>query len=1027
MLSSTIANSCKQNRKCHCKNLITPLWLDLSPQRRFVATTKQHHKKAPRTHWKGSLLSNTRHLTIETEAATTTKTKPAVEPDSYDSILSVALDQSKVSTAQSMLENTFALLRKGNAELAWECYQDLTCRGIQKYISRDQYKQLIKLFNHTKANHQQGLDYVLTIVEDMKQLGYQIGRREKLLVMRLLGRNGNLSAMETIFKDLSREQMLAVTDLAAAQKPFNIMLTCYQDHADTIGYDVLAQKSMEIYGEMLNRNLQPSPNTNTLLLDNLRMSSMSDDMVENMWEWVWTKIGMNVGGKTKQLDPMLYQAMVVYFASAGRPEYALEINDIMTKKKIPRTTRMMTALIHKVGRAGHIDRAMDLLNEMTIVDGLIPNLITFNALIDVHAHKKPKPDVAGANRIFDMLNEMGLQPDVFTFGTLIDMYAKEGDMENIRRMHSMMTKKYHITPSPHIYSSIIECSAILNDHSSMLDTLALLKKQVGHRTRSMREAYNLAFRDLVQGGHIQKAIAFLDAMCKEKMELEPRTFNPLLSYFAKQGDTKSAHKVASMMHQANVKPDRYTYGILMEAYAKSGDIEGTENIFNIYKQNYRPNTYIYNTLLYVYAKKNEMDKVFDTYKRMSMAYVPANEYTYGILMYFYSRRKELRAVEALLDTMASNNIKPGVVSRTILMQTYFESDRPEEAQLTMERMMEDGIEPTDVSLGVLIHGSVKHGQLDFAETVLQRTLDQHSKQAVNPLKNTTSMSHRTYTDKVPETLEDVLSRERKPTRRAISPYLFTPIIDAYVERGNFDLAKQTFNKMLEYKVPISLPTCIIMMKMFKNEKNFNAVERFWEALCQPDNEDQVIVKDVDPLVPTIPVSRRPYNYFDLLVLDEQDEGQKITKQPKAQQVSPFALSIYLESLSEQGRYRDVESLWENLTRKDYQFDEHNWNRYIVSLIKEGKLDRACTVVSDQFLISNTTDEHTKSTQKTIRKRDDVFASNDNQLHTRTCASFANAFQIAGAENMGELRLRSTVTEKIKDHLYKLQKHIESSK
>ncbi|KAG1079499.1 hypothetical protein G6F42_023735 [Rhizopus arrhizus] len=121
----------------------------------------------------------------------------------YDEVLSVALDQSNVSIAQSLVDTTLSLLRKGKPELAWECYLDLTSRNQQRHVSREQYKQLIKYFNHNKSNVEQGLEYVLTLVEDMKQLGYQVGRKEKLLVMRLLGLNGNLPAMEKVFEDLT--------------------------------------------------------------------------------------------------------------------------------------------------------------------------------------------------------------------------------------------------------------------------------------------------------------------------------------------------------------------------------------------------------------------------------------------------------------------------------------------------------------------------------------------------------------------------------------------------------------------------------------------------------------------------------------------------------------------------------------------------------------------------------------------------------------------------------------------------------
>jgi hypothetical protein len=60
-------------------------------------------------------------------------------------------------------------------------------------------------------------------------------------------------------------------------------------------------------------------------------------------------------------------------------------------------------------------------------------------------------------------------------------------------------------------------------------------------------------------------------------------------------------------------------------------------------------------------------------------------------------------------------------------------------------------------------------------------------------------------------------------------------------------------------------------------------------------------------------------------------------------------------------------------------------------------------------------------KKTLRKRDDIFISNDDQLHNRTCAILADALQIAGTENMGELRLRATVTDNIKEYINRRDK------
>ena len=168
----------------------------------------------------------------------------------------------------------------------------------------------------------------------------------------------------------------------------------------------------------------------------------------------------------------------------------------------------------------------------------------------------------------------------------------------------------------------------------------------------------------------------------------------------------------------------------------------------------------------------------------------------------------------------------------------------------------------------------------------------------------------------------------------------------------------------------------------------------------------------------MPLPENIYNYTNLLTLDEDDEieSTKVLKN----QATPFALSIYIDTLIAQNRGDDIQTLWKQLIQEDYRFDEQNWNRYITSLIASDKLDEACTLAYQEFFESkskNDVDDKV-GTFKSVRKRDDISISNDNQLHTRTCASFAEAFQITGAEHMGEPRLRSAVSARIKEYMHR---------
>ncbi|KAG1461675.1 hypothetical protein G6F46_001657 [Rhizopus delemar] len=1035
MLSLTAAATCKQCQRNACRLKRTNItscnvsWMNRlrgHSKRQFVTMNRNRldnsatYSKAHMRHW------NTPHyIPIAQSISTTTPNRDSGKEDySYDSVLSAALDQSNAVIAQSLTENTFKLLRQGSPESAWDCYQDLASQHIQKYISRDQYNRLVRSF-YRQNNSALGLESVLTLVEDMKLLGYQVGRRERLLVMKLLGQNGKLKEMERVFEDLRNDNLLIVPDESETRKAFNIMMGAYEERKKSIGYEVAAENMMRIYGYMLEHRVRPANTATTTLLDAIRKAGYSDDMVEKVCAWIQPKIAADVD--MMELDPVIYQSLVFYFSNAGRPDYALSINDFMANRNIPRTLPMMTALIHKVGRAGNTNKAMELLDEMVHKEGIEPSIVTFNALIDVHAHKKPEPDVEGANRAYDMLREAGLNPDIYTFATLIDMFAKKGDLPMLRRVYRYMCRRKNIRPNDYIASSIVECFIRLGDMDSALQALKFLRGR-GSKTTVVLD---LIFKGYINNGKLSEAFSLLKAI-DSSVGPSTKTFLPLLGYYANKGDSQSAHRIASLLIEANLPATSHVYAALLKSHAKARDIAGTERLFEAYKKRWGPDISIYNTLLYAYAKNNEMEKVFETYRLMNSVKVEPNEKTYGILMYFYSRRKDVQAVEAIMDTMTTNGILPGPICKTILMQTYFEAHRTSEARSIMDQMLQTGLEPSPYTWSILVNGCAKANELDFAESILQEAIERSKNSPLhqkNILRNVNVQYTRNiapYETVVPQTIEDLLDTADESLmagKSVLSSYLFSPLIDAYSKNGNFNRAKELFNKMVELHVPVTVPVYVTLMSMFQNEKRYDAVETMWQALHEPAKH-QEFVENIDPNISRIPIPEKYYDHLQLLEITSEQNIQVIepTEESIPEQASYFALSIYIDSLVQQDRGEEIETLWSQLESKNYQFDEQNWNRYIVSLLGNNKLDKACKIVSEQFLASDSVDEEDENEQdsrlsdKVERSRDKLDIDTSNQLHDRTCFAFATRFRIPGAENMGVLRLRSAVIERIKKFL-----------
>ncbi|KAI9268774.1 hypothetical protein BY458DRAFT_190324 [Sporodiniella umbellata] len=938
----------------------------------------------------------------------------------YDSVLSAALDQSNALIAQTLTDNTMKLLRQGKPELAWECYKDLTSQHNQRYLTRDQYNNLVSKFSHQR-NNTLALESVLTLVEDMKNLGYIVGRKERLMMIKLLGQNGMIKEMERVFEDLKRDQLLIVSDETQNVKAFNVITNAYEEQVKVLGSEEVAGKLIKLYQDMLDHNIKPNAKNTAVLLDRIRSVGYKHGLVEDVFKWIQPKLAET----DCLLDQAFYDGLVYYFSNAGKPQYALEINDFMTENNIPRGLYSMTALIHKVGRAGDIERSMQLFEELVDVENHEPTLVTYNVLIDIHAHKKPEADIEGANRMYDLLRDAKHNPDIFTFGALIDMFAKKGDKSMLRRVYEYMRRRKNIESNEYIASSIVECFLKLEDTDYAFKALLYFRRN-GMKTGVM---WNIIFRDLVNTGKVKQAYRLL-SMINTDLGPTVTSFLPLLNYYAYKGDPKGTRAIASLLSQCRMPITSQVYLALLKAYGKVQDTVRAEQIFDEYKANFIPDIFAYNSLLYAYAKNNEMDKVFETYSTISKANVKLNEATFGTLMYFYSKRRDIAAVESILEQMKQYNITPSLISRTILMQTYFECNRVADAKMVMEQMLQDNIMTSAQTWSIFINGCAKSDDLEFADSVLLQAVEKSLNNAPvrqNMLQNASNLlifNKQPYAATVPLTIEDLLYKEDQASRvehDVLSPHLFNSLIHAHIEKANFDRAKDIFNDMVKQNVEVTVPAYVTLMHLFKNSEQHEAVETMWNALQSPESY-QNAVRDIDPRIPYIPVPEKKYSFLHMLHVSQQNtiEIRDFPEDAIPEQSSNFALSVYMDSLISQDRNEELIALWGRLSDEGYDFDEHNWNSYLFCLLTENRLDEACRLTRDNLFSFDSTEgdgnsKRTKTVKKTQRSRDKLDIDISNQLHDRICFVFGIHFQIPGIENMGVHRLRTLVLDRIKRH------------
>ncbi|KAI7870537.1 hypothetical protein BDF14DRAFT_1484607 [Spinellus fusiger] len=925
-------------------------------------------------------------------------------------MLTAAIGLSQASTAHTLIEILHQQLRRKNPTLAWECYMDLSSKSLLGYISSEQYKNLIRLFGHLlgKSN---SLEYVLTLIEDMQKMGWEIETKQKLLVLRLLAGRGKMKEMHNLLSDLDRS--ISKTD-PDAHKSYNIVLAAYHEHSVLLGRQEAARFSLAALSMLEKKGLVPPSSTAYIFMDVIRLCTDDAEIVDLVWNFFETKADESWG--------VFYKGLILFFSAAGRPDYGLLINDRMKMLNIPRDTRVMTALIHKVGRGGNIPKAMELLEEMKDC-GIEPNVVTLNALVDIHVHKHPTPDIIGAFECYGKLTASGIQPNTITYDTLIDMFARKGDGERIKELFTEMTT-VGLRPSQHTFSSLIKCFMVNKDYSYALKVLHIMS-ETKENTPPSTAVFNLLINSFIGERDIVTATALLTMMKKSNVKTDLASYTPFMMYYANKGEVKDCLAVAEIINKRNLQPDPHTLTILLKAYAVAYDIEGTEEMYRQFKKRWRPNIYVFNTLMYAYVIKDDLDMVLNTYKSMLQTNVKMSIESFGLLMYSYSRRGEPEAMEALMNTMKFHDLQPSLVCWNLLLQAYFTNEEPEKAKEVMNRMAKEGISHNHAILGTFVNGLVKSDNFDTAKSVVDSAIEraqQSTPTSSTHLVDLTFMSDAAYTDSIPLTIEDMLSSTTPTHKNSLTPHLFTPLISGYIAQKRIEEAKGVYRQMCSLGVLPSIKTYISVMRIYLEAEDHNRLEILWNALLSQSNSEPALSSqptcelDLDPAlgpvyIPTLG-NKRVLSHSDeedalhsLLVSDPSeilvDERQWVPR---------FALSIYMKSLLLQNRTQEIDTLWKEFDAKGYLFDVHNWNTYVISLIQSKRFKEACQITKNRVL------EASEEMIKSSKRKRELYRHGSTRLFNTTYHAFAEVFQIPISESINTEAYRRSIEERIKNYM-----------
>ncbi|RUP52180.1 hypothetical protein BC936DRAFT_138252 [Jimgerdemannia flammicorona] len=723
-------------------------------------------------------------------------------------------------------------------------------------------------------------------------------------------------------------------------------------------------------------------------------ASMRKENVDPEVVWKWfsglraEKKAERARGVKTVFDSRLHRELLMYFTAKKKPEYALEVWDTISSRQSKLTVYEYTKVLHYAGHAGYVPRATELFDAM-LKQGVKPTTLSFNALIDVYVHARPRANVAAephanvaaALGAYDRMLALGIRPDIYTYGALMDMLAKRKDLRAVRRMYVELVA-CNIRPTTHVFSSIIECLIRTDNLPAATDVL--------HAMRHEGVEPNVVTYNLLLGGYARSldttgTWGLFSSMSDAKVKPDYVTYLTLVALHADLRDPDGAHAVAARMRSAGIQPDQKVYHALMDAHGRAGDATGAEQVLaEMEARGWRANAVTWTTLMRGYGARGDIEGVMRTCAKMEVGGERLDAQILASITDSLAGHGIMRGAEEVWKAMVAGGVRPDVECYTVLMRGYVWCRDLERARDVMRRMIGEGLMPDQGMYVVLVEACVRAGEHEVARKLVRKIVEEAEegkkaeleeeaferreeariwewkwkRQEKEASESSGDVDVEVATTTTPGMVEGILTRAYLSSPQSFIPLrrIYIPLFHEYVRKGMAMEARDLLVEMCRFGIKPLPETFVSLMALYRRERNVDAVEAIWEALGGPPcSENNVSSSD-------------PGSVSDKLLVPHDPILSGIIPHPSLQRCgsagpSTSALSVLIDSLSGASRTSDLHRVWKRLEQTGYVFSVNNWNRLAVAMVVEGHFLDACAVVSRRLLSDPVPDPESAEPEK----------------------------------------------------------------
>lgn len=608
------------------------------------------------------------------------------------------------------------------------------------------------------------------------------------------------------------------------------------------------------------------------------------------------------------------------------PSDALEVMRQMTRLAIPPSTQIKLVLIRALAKGKNFQSAHELYAQVCReTDGMHKAELRQVWTTGLYLYAR-EGNVEEAREVFTHLERQGLI-NFETITLMLHVTAVKGlvnatvkTFERLFPPGAEPSQLKHGKPTGAHYTELLFAHAQAGD---MGNVHKWLTKMMEDNIAPDDYIYAILVKGFTSSRDVSSLSKLLEKMRSTGVTLNLHGYTTVISFLARTGDSVEAERTYQLALRHGIKPDIRMLNALMYAHVQSGHWQGVIRTFSYIKslpgRRYRPTTPTYNILLKAFLLIGApFSTVRDLVVELEAIGTRPDVHTFAILIQSACDNKEFSAALGLLAHMDKPvsktrlDVEVTVYVLTILMGSFLRHGDKVRARKMFEQMKSRRIVPSATTYSSISYAYAQKNTseaLELAETFLGELISEESDDELRAGWVSTSGGRSLALDT-----------------------LYQPLMHIYAKLRRVEDVERLQQELLAQGGKTSLGDLTALLAAHRNRGDVAAGKEAWSLIYDMASQRSKL--------------------GDTLSGDETNS--KTTSGGRREVVSQsnilcVPLSIYIDLLSSTGYHTEVARVWDELRAHGFTFDSHNWNHFIIALIRAGEPERAFAILERVIL------------------------------------------------------------------------------